>query len=75
MTKQSSEETASIAGEIMAMAANGGPVESVADELRKEFGLEDGENATLEKIGRVFRPYFDKAESLAASVLSQKEPS
>jgi hypothetical protein len=72
--KESSEEMASVAGRVMSMARNGGPVKHFEEELRKEFALGEGDSAVLDKIGRIFQPYFDDAESLAGSVMSQREP-
>lgn len=66
---------ASAAGRIMAMAKRrGGPVSAYAAELRAAFAeTGGGDAAVLAKIRRVMKPYFDDAESLAASVLTQRE--
>lgn len=73
--KESSDEMASKAGRIMGMARlKGGPLSHFEAEIRREFGVPDGEpSAVMEKLPRILQPYFDDAESLAASVLSQKE--
>lgn len=85
--KQSSDETASVASRVMRMAKGGGPIEANRDALRlalrgmdRNIGApmernEAAENETADKllvaIEDVLRPYFDDAESLAASVVSQ----
>lgn len=73
--KESSDEMASIAGRIMGMARlEGGPLSHFEAEIRKEFGVPEGEpSAVMDKLGRILQPYFDDAESLAGSVMSQKE--
>lgn len=73
--KESSDAMASVAGRVMGMARlEGGPLSRFEAEIRKEFGVPEGEpSAVMEKMGRILQPYFDDAESLAASVLSQKE--
>jgi hypothetical protein len=71
--RKSSAEMAAIAGRVMEMAKVGGPVKHFEQELRAEFALTGGgDAAVLAKIDKVFRSYFDDAESLAASVLSQR---
>jgi hypothetical protein len=71
--RKSSAEMASVAGRIMDMAKFGGPVKHHEAALRDEFALTGGDaEAVLGKIKKVFQPYFDDAESLAASVLSQR---
>lgn len=72
--KSSSPEMASLAGRIMQMAGNGGPVYHFEKQLRVAFSLTGGgDDAVLKKVREVLQPYFDAAESLAASVLSQRE--
>jgi hypothetical protein len=70
---ETSEEVASVAGRILGSANN--ELAAFEGDLRKEFGLpEEGPSAVIEKIGRILRPYFDDALTLAASVLAQREP-
>lgn len=72
--KESSEKMAATAGRIMSIARLGGPIKHYEAELRKAFaGTGGGDDAVLRTIGAVLQPYFDDAESLAGSVLSQRE--
>lgn len=74
--EQSSAEMASTASEIMNIARQGGPVKVYKNKLIDAMNQTGGGTpAVLECVERVLRPYIDKCESLAASVLTQREKS
>lgn len=68
-----SDDIANKAGEIMAIARRGGPIRVHQRELRAAFAeTGGGSNAVLAKVDAVLRSYFDAAESVAASALTQR---
>lgn len=86
-SKKTSADMASLASRIMAMAGKGGVIEANRAALRFALrhcdrdptvltSNEEAENETadllLAAIESVLQPYFDAAESLAASVMSQR---
>lgn len=86
MAKQSSAEMASVASRIMQMQKLGGPIGANRSALRAALRNcdrespagaenEEAENETADMLLAcvldVLQPYFDDAERLAASVLSQ----
>ena len=72
--EQSSAKVASKAGEIMAMAREGGPIKVLEETLIQEMNKTGGGTPdVLEVFARVLRPYIDAAESVAASALTQRE--
>jgi hypothetical protein len=70
--RKSSKKTAHLAGEIMEMAQRGGPIQHYKAQLIEEFGETEINTEFLDRLDNVFRPYIDNAESIAASVLSQR---
>ena len=73
MKKRSGKKVASAASHIMELAKNGGPLLHHAEQLKAEFGPMEINTEFLERLDKIFRPYIDAAESVAASVLSQVE--
>jgi hypothetical protein len=71
-TRKSSKKMAEIASDIMQMAQNGGPIQHFKAAMIEAFGEAEINTVFLEKLDGIFRPYIDNAESLAASVLSQR---
>jgi hypothetical protein len=73
--EQSSAEMATVASEIMNIARQGGPIRLYKNRLIDAMnGTGGGTPSVLDCVERVLRPYIDKCESLAASVLTQREP-
>jgi hypothetical protein len=71
---KSSKKTAAAASKIMEMAQHGGPVQHFKVELQEKFAEIDVLDLSfLDRIDSVLRPYIDDAESLAASVLRQRQ--
>jgi hypothetical protein len=72
--KESSDEMASVAGRIMAIQQQGGPIKFYEAEIREQFSIGEGESIVFGKLQNILGEYFSDAASLAGSVLSQKEP-
>lgn len=73
MSKESSEELASIAGRVMQMAQQGGPVAKAIDEIIEGLAKANSREEAIAAVDLVLRPYIDDAERLAGSVMSQAE--
>jgi hypothetical protein len=72
MDRKSSKKMAATASRIMAMAQHGGPVKHFEQQIREKFGELPVDTLFLAHVDEVLRPFIDDAESLAASVLSQR---
>jgi hypothetical protein len=70
---KSSKATAALASDIMAMAQKGGPIQHFKQGIIDAFPEETINTDFLDRLDGVFRPYIDNAESLAASVLRQRQ--
>lgn len=72
MAEQTGQQVAAKAGTIMALARKGGPVIANRDEILKALHAStDGD--VIERLDAMLRSYFDDAESVAASALTQRE--
>ena len=73
--RKSSKALATTASEIMSIAKHGGPIQHFKREIEEKFFTLGVVNPVfLGKLDSILRPYIDNAESLAASVLSQRKP-
>lgn len=73
MSKESSEELASVAGRVMQMAQHGGPVKQLIGQIIQGISQANSLEEATAATDLILRPYIDDAERLAGSVLSQAE--
>jgi hypothetical protein len=73
--RKSSAAMAATASRVMEIAKRGGPIQHFKAELQEKFAdIPVLKLDFLDRIDSVLRSYIDDAESLAASVLSQRKP-